>query len=338
MAITNFPYGIASFGVPLIGGFGGIPLTGSWFFVDYQYGDDGNGVASGRTATGGQTGGAPPNAPMKTLAGAHSLCLAGNNDVVVIMSDGTTASTQRTSATIAWTKNATHLLGMAAPVMQGNRARISTTAGLTTNVNPLMSVSAADCIFANFSFFQGVGQATTDEQLINITGLRNYWSNVQFGGMGHANGAARAGSYCILLDAAEENSFDGCTIGLETIQRSAANASVRVRNGAHRNNFRNCDFAMAASQTSPLALDLNASNALNGGSMQMTNCSFRNLLGISGAATPAVVATIASDVNGVLYFYNCAAMATNWSANTTLVQNSSGAAAIADGGLSVAIS
>jgi hypothetical protein len=327
-----------SAGVPVLGSFNGIPLTGSWFFVDYQYGSDGNGVASGRTASGGTVGGAPPNAPMKTLAAAHNLCLAGNNDVVVLMSDGTTASTQRQTTTLSWTKNATHLLGMSAPCMEGQRARISTASGATTNLNPLVSISASDCIFANFSMFQGVGQASTDEQLINITGLRNYFGNVQFGGMGNAVGAGRAGSYIILLDGAEENLFEHCSVGLETIQRSAANASVKVRNGAHRNNFRNCDFPMAASATSPLFLDVNATNALNGGSMRFRDCTFSSLLNISSAATPAVVAVVASDANGTVYFSNCAAVATNWAANGTLVQVSNSAVSSPDGGLAVAIS
>lgn len=320
MTYTNFPNGVTSFGMPLIGGIGGIPLTGNWFFVDYQYGSDGNGVASSRTATGGQSGGASPSAPMKTIQGAHDLCLAGNNDVVVIMSDGTTASTQRTAATITWSKNATHLLGMGAPVMEGNRARISTVSGQATNVNPLMAVTAADCIFCNFSLFQGVGQSATDEKLIDISGLRNYWGNVQFGGMGHAAGAARAGSYVILLDAAEENLFEHCSIGLETIARSAANASVKIRTGAHRNNFRNCDFPMYATATSPIFIDADASNSLNGGSMQVKNCVFRALQNVTSAAVPAAVSTVASDSNGTIFFSGCTALATAWAATTELVQ------------------
>lgn len=315
MTTTNFPYGIAGSGVPLIGGINGIPLTGNWFFCDYASGSDGNGVVS--SAYGG---GAGPDAPMKTIAAAHSLCLAGNNDVVVIMGDGSTTASQRLEATLTWSKNATHLIGITAPVMEAQRARITTLTTATTNINPLMTVSASGCIFMNFSFFQGVGQATTDEQLIDITGSRNYFGNVQFGGMGHANGAARAGSYCILLSGGGENLFEHCSVGLETIQRSAANANVRVRSGAQRNQFRDCEFPMAASATSPLYVDANASNALNGSTMKFTRCSFRALLNVSGAATPSTTSTVAADANGTIYYDNCTTIAGSWAATTELVQ------------------
>jgi hypothetical protein len=335
---TNFPGGLSSFGVPVIGGINGIPLTGSWFFVDYANGSDGNGVASGRTATGGNVGGATPEAPMKTLSAAHNLCLAGNNDVVVIMGDGSTTGTQRLTETLTWSKNATHLIGITAPVWEAQRARISTLTTATTNINPLMTVSASGCYFSNFSFFQGVGQSATAEQLIQITGSRNYFGNIQFGGMGAAAGAAVATSYIIYLNGGGENTFEHCSIGLETIQRDAANASVIVRNGAQRNTFVDCQFPMAASDTDPLWVDVNATNALNGSTMTFRRCLFRNLLNISSAATPAVVTVVAADANGTVYFDQCGAQATAWAANSTRVQVTNGAAGVAAGGLAVAIS
>jgi hypothetical protein len=307
MALTNFPNGVTSFGVPLVGGLGGIPLTGTWYFCDYANGSDGN-------------DGLSPENPLKTISRAHELCTAGNNDVVVIIGDGSTTATQRLESTLTWSKNATHLIGETAPSMEGQRARISTLTTATTNINPLMTVSASGCIFANFSFFQGVGQATTDEQLINITGSRNYFGNVQFGGMGHANGAARAGSYVIQISGGGENLFEHCSIGIETIARSAANASVRLRSGAQRNNFRNCDFPMYATQTSPIFIDANATNSLNGSSTKVKDCMFLALQNVSSAAVPAAVATVAADANGTIFFSGCTALATAWAATTELVQ------------------
>lgn len=276
------------------------------------------------------------NSPFNSLTAGYNRAVAGNNDIVVLVGNGGTTASARLATTLDWAKNATHLVGVTAPVQEAQRARITTVTGATVNVNPLMTVSASGCIFSNFSFFQGIGQSATDEQLINITGSRNYFGNVQFGGMGAAAGAARAGSYNILLSGGGENLFDRCSIGLETIQRSAANANVRVRSGAQRNQFWDCEFVMAASATSPLYLDVNASNALNGSTLVMRRCLLRNLLNISSAATPAVAITVAADANGTIVVDSCKAMATDWSAASTLVQLINGAADAQAGGLAIA--
>jgi hypothetical protein len=219
--------------------------------------------------------------------------------------------------------------------MEAQRARISHLTTATVNINPLMTVSASGCIFGNFSFFQGVGEAGEEEQLLQITGSRNYFGNIQFGGMGAQVGGDDADSYVIYLNGGGENLFERCSIGLETIQRNAANASVRVRSGAQRNQFVDCDFPMAADDTDPLWVDANATNALNGSTMTFKRCFFRNLLNITGAATPAVVAVVAADANGTVYFVDSAAQATAWAAASTRVQIVNGADSVDSGGLSV---
>lgn len=294
-------------GVPILGGMGGLPLaTGNFFFVDYLNGNDG---ATGQA-----------NDPLKTIAQAYAYMTDGNNDVCVIVGDGGTAATQRLSESLTWAKDACHLIGMTAPVPFFQRARISTLSTQTTNINPLMTISASGCIFANFSFFQGVGQSATDEKLIDITGSRNYFGNVHFGGMGAAAGAARAGSYIMYLNGGSENLFDHCGIGMRSVARSAANASVKIANGAQDNEFRNSRFIMYPTANSPLFLDASGSNALNGSFMVFTECSFQYLDNVSSATQPAVVATVASDVNGVVLFDRCTSMAAKWAAASSNIQ------------------
>lgn len=298
---TNFT-GLAVNGVPIVSSGGAPFFTGRWIFCDAINGSDGNqGYA---------------NSPVQTLGQAYSLATAGKNDVIVIVSDGTSNSSQRLSSTLVWAKNATHLIGMSANTIMGQRARISTATGQTTNINPLMQITASDCYFSNFSFFQGVGQAATDEKLCEVTGLRNFFGNIQFGGMGHANGAARAGSWILKLTGAEENTFAGCVIGLETIQRSAANASVVVSSGAHRNSFLGCYFMMAASATSPLFVDLSEASCLNGGSMLFQNCTFTNLVNISGAQVPTAAFSLNAAVNGTVFVDRSTTNAGKWAAAT----------------------
>ena len=50
MGLTNFPNGISSFGVPVLGGILGIPFTGTYWFVDPVNGLDGNAGTSPQTA------------------------------------------------------------------------------------------------------------------------------------------------------------------------------------------------------------------------------------------------------------------------------------------------
>ena len=307
MPLTNFPHGISSFGVPVLGSIGGIPFTGNYWFVDPASGADGN---SGNS----------PSSALQTLDRAHTLATDGNNDVVVLIGDGTTTATARQSSTLTWSKNATHLVGVAAPSMYAQRARISTATGATANLAPLMTVSGNGCMFANFSFFQGVGEASTDEKLIDITGSRNYFYNVQFGGMGSANGAARAGSYVISLSGGE-NLFEHCAIGLETQARSAANASVKLSgSSAQRNEFRDCEFQMYPTASSPLFLDASTSGVLNGSTMQFKRCAFRALMNATSSTQPSVTATVHAAVNGTIYFDNCSTVAAKWAAATTEIK------------------
>ncbi len=303
MTLTAYPNGLSSFGIPVLGGIFGIPFSGNYYFVDAVTGADGNAGSA--------------DSPMATLTGAYGRCVAGNNDVVIIVGDGSTTATQRLSATLVWAKSATHLVGMTAPTAISQRARISTATGATANVNPLVQVTAQGCVFANFSLFQGVGETATAEQLWSEEGQRNYYWNVQFGGMGSVAGASEAASYSLRLYGASENTFDGCTIGLDTRDRDEANASLLIRKNATptastRNVFRDCLFPMRATAATPLFVDLNESGSIDR-FVLFKNCTFINF----GTAVTAVVGFHASQ-GGYAVMDNCTAVnAADWTASDT---------------------
>jgi hypothetical protein len=299
MALTNFPNGITSFGVPVLGNIGGLPLTGTYFFVNPATGSD-------------AYDGLSPDQAFSSLTAAYNAATAGNNDVIVLIGDGSTAGTARLTSTLTWAKNATHLIGVTAPTMISQRARISHSTTATTNFK-LMNITASGCIFANFSLFQGIGQASTDEQLADISGDRNYFGNVQFGGMGAANGAARAGSYCVYLNDGDENTFDGCTFGLDTINRSAANASVKFGGQSQRNIFQNCLFPMYATATSPWFIDANSVGSIDRFQL-FKGCSFVN----TGTSTLAGVVSFNASQGGKIVLDNCTVVgAAVWTASAT---------------------
>ena len=276
--------------------------------------------------------GKTPGTAVASLVTALGLTTAAQNDVVVLIGDGATTGTARLTATLDWAKNAVHLIGVGAGVLENKRTRISHAAAAVTNLSPMITVSAAGCLFADFNAFQGTGESAKDEELMEVTGSRNYFVNVGLQGIAAAAGAARAGSNDLLITGGGENTWRNCLIGIETIQRSAANAVVRVRSLAQRNRFESCEFVMAASATSPIFVDVDEQNALNGSSLIFKDCFFRNLINVSSAADPAVVCTYDSaNVNGTIYFINCVMNATKWAAAGAEVQIGSTSAATIDG-------
>jgi len=72
MPLTNFPGGLSSFGIPVMGS-GFIPTTtGKYFFVDSNTGSNSN---DGRS----------PDSPLATIDYAIGLCTANKGDVIVVM-------------------------------------------------------------------------------------------------------------------------------------------------------------------------------------------------------------------------------------------------------------
>src|ERR1035437_9502861 len=98
-------YLLNQFGTPLWGVGGNPAFTGNWFWVDETNGSDGN------------SGG--PTDALKTLTQALSLCTSNNNDVIFL------TGTVHVTATVAWNKSRTHLIGLGPSLATEARARIS---------------------------------------------------------------------------------------------------------------------------------------------------------------------------------------------------------------------
>lgn len=178
--------------------------------------------------------------PFATIAAAFAACTADQNDVVLYVGGPTSVTL---SAALDWSKNYTHLVGLCAPTHAAQRSRIFQLSTLT-GASPLLTISASGCVFKDFYIFQGVDDATS---LINVsvTGGRNYFENVHFAGGGHASQAIDGGA-SLKLDAAEENLFVRCTIGVDTIDAATGMVGLLFDGEAHRNLFRDCVFRMRA--------------------------------------------------------------------------------------------
>jgi len=116
MPLTNYPNGISSFGVPVMGG-GGIPATpGNVLFVDYGNGSDGVTVKSNSARH-----------AFKTIDAAYDAARTNKDDVIALIGNSSHALTEM--LTVA--KNRVHFVGVDATNRRyGQNAKISL--GVTT--------------------------------------------------------------------------------------------------------------------------------------------------------------------------------------------------------------
>lgn len=298
MPLSHFPHGISSFGSPM----GGIlPLMGGRvastgdakvYFVDPANGSDGN------------TGFSPDKA-LDTITAAYNKTVDKAGDVVYLLNDGNTSGSARETAGIVWSNDNTHLVGLCAPSIN-QRSRI-TPASNTTDVDaftPFLTVSGNGNIFMNVSLVQGNSEDGVASVGISCTGLRNYFSDVSVLTGQHANQGDEV-SYSVQITG-EENVFDRCYIGTDTISRgnNAASANVRFGSGATdqaaRNIFRDCYFMMFADDTEPLFISMQNENDAMRWNL-FDNCNFIN----TGSST-IDAAVVWTGTSSRLFLKNCA--------------------------------
>ena len=305
MSLTNFPNGITSFGVPVLGTIGGLPFTGNYYFVDPVIGADGNEGT--------------PEQPLKTLYGALAKCTAGNNDVVVLVGNGSSTGSARlstalaqsinsaaTTGTLNWNKDATHLIGVAAPTSVAQRARIAPPTGTYTaatfNSDAFINVTASGCYFANLSVFCGFSTGSASMIAWTDSGSRNAYSNVNIYGMADAASAGGANARTLKLNGGGEHTFINCTLGGDTVARSAANATVELAGGTARNSFIDCVFPFQCSAGTPLGLKVGAASGMDRYAL-FKGCTFVNNIGSTSTSMTAL-ATLAASAGGQVVIKN----------------------------------
>lgn len=306
MALTNFPSGLSSFGIPVLGG-AALPFTGRYFFVDPVNGSDGN-------------KGDSPGKAFSSLYAAHAACTSGNNDVVYLIGNGAASGTARlslanaqvvdssvTAGTLVWSKNATHLIGITAPTGVAQRARLAPPTGTYTVTTfgsaNFVTVSGAGCMFANFSLFHGFSTGGAAQICWTDTGGRNYYDNVDFGGIADAGSAADAGSRSLKVGSAGsgENTFHRCTIGLDTVTRSVANASLELAGATPRNRFIECIFPFMTSSATTLGI-LGTGNSCVDRFNLFERCVFINNTKSTSTAMTALASFTTASPGGMLMF------------------------------------
>lgn len=281
-------------GVPL-GGSGMLPVLGGGakaFFVDPANGADGN-------------SGLKPDDALDTVAAAYALAVDKRGDVIYLLNDGNTSGSAREAAGLTWAKDNTHLVGLCAPSIN-QRARITppSTATVIATFSPMLTVSGHGCIIKNIALVQGISTDGSASVGITCSGNRNYFENVSVLTGQHANQGDEASEWVRVTG--EENVFESCYIGTDTIARGgAASANVRFGDGtgsqATRNVFRNCIMPMFADDTDPLFVRVSAVADIQRWNY-FENCNFIN----TGSSTLAQAVAVVGSATGKLFFKDCA--------------------------------
>jgi hypothetical protein len=267
--------------------------TSRAFFVHGSLGSDGNpGTAKD---------------PLKTITAAYGLCTSGAGDTVYVLNDGTTSATVRDAA-LVWAKNNTHLVGLCAPTLVNQRARISPPTTITDDVDaytPYLTLSGSGCVISNISWFQGNSEDSKASVGVKVTGSRNVLKNVAIITGAHANQGDEA-TYQLQVTGSE-NTFEDCYIGQDTAAagNNAAYANLRFGSGAGdeatRNVFRRCIFPMFADDTEPAFVRVVGLTDIQRWNL-FEDCVFIN----TGTSTLDAAVVSPGSVTGKLFFKDCA--------------------------------
>ena len=279
MSYTKGGQNIAGqFGMPLYGIAGRPPFTGNYFWVDAAAGSDGN------------TGG--PQDPLATLTAAHALCTAGNNDVVFL------TGVYKPTATLTWSKNATHLIGLDPPsaLGAGSTISIANAAATTGAFSPLVNVTAVGCLFEGITAISGIAQAAAQVTWADAGGSNTY-VRCLLNQVANATAAAHAGNRALTL-ASKGNTFVDCVIGGDGIVRATGtNYTMETLAGSGSSIFKGCVFPMWSSVAA--SAQINAATATGTGFFVFDSCAFINAMGNAGATASTLPLVISATAGAV---------------------------------------
>jgi len=318
MGLTNFPNGISSFGIPIMGS--GVPATfGDVYFVDYRKGSDGNKGKSKSRA-------------FKTLSKAYASVTSNNNDVILIDGDSEVVET----AMIDWSKNRVHVIGLNGALGHyGPGARVSI--GVTTDTADiaLLQVTGVRNTFTGIKFGSS-NTLTQAKYCVADAGEYTRWCNCEFIHTGQAAVTTAAEILCN----GDSSQFYNCTIGgtaytvTATSNRACLLFDREIVSGkvARDNYFENCLFLRCTSDADNLFAYWTATNDAER-FVIFKNCIFINnttggttmTVGFKSAVTNAIVLfkdcvvtgttnPIGDTNNSSLYIYGTVA-----DGNTTMV-------------------
>ena len=246
MVLTNFPNGVTSFGIPLMGG-GGIPaMYGNVYFVDYANGSDGNSGASVDQA-------------VKTLSHAYTKFTSDQNDMILINGDDPVEE----DAMVTLNSNKTHIVGLGVFGATDPEPRIKeSSTGISVAQAATMKVT-------------GWGNSLTNVRIINqgtdVASVTSLWdagegtvfTNCQFAKFGDLGETAVSD----VEARGDSTTWRHCKFGVDTLQQTAARPTLWIKGtGAYarmKNNvFEDCYFVSRSTETDKFFVSVYDGNSL----------------------------------------------------------------------------
>ena len=294
--MSTFPDQLFHFGGIPVASNGMLPLLGGSakaYFVDPANGNDSN------------SGSRPdPSHSLDTVSTAEGKTVDKQGDVVYLLNDGNTSGTSRESAEIEWDKDNTHLVGLAAPTGISQRARIAPpTSGYTGTANPLMTVSGHGNIFANVQIGHFHNTDAVASRGVDVEGNRNYFYNIHIVGIGGANVGDEANAADLYINGGAENTFERCTIGVDTIAMSTTCSKVELVGAATRNVFIDSLFLAFDDAGNALFVKVDGSGDIDR-FVLFKGCAFINAVESTGTSMTSAV-NVHNTCGGLVMFQNC---------------------------------
>ena len=202
----------------------------------------------------------------------------------------------------------------------------------------MITVSGDNNSFSNLSI-SNFGDDALALGGVSVTGNRNHFSNCHIVGAGNATPGAVTSAYSLKIDGGQENTFDACVIGTDSVLKAAANGEIAFDGDAWRNRFYDCEV-VSYSETAGKGAIISADATAFDGWQVFSRCRFMNFYtnGITGL-TSAFIGTAPN--SGYLLMDSCSLA--GWSAwdsvggNDTVYVSNSDATASGAGGIATTI-
>lgn len=302
------------------------PIRGNWYFVDPQSGASTN---NGRTI----------KRAFANITSAYAACTSGAGDGIAIISSGTTTAHTTSylidGEEIDWTKNAITVVGVSSGCRMFGRARIASKATTGDALTYMIDVQGDNNAFINLHIANFGSDATALGGVI-VSGNRNYFENCHFIGAGNATPGAETGAYSLKINGGQENTFEKCTFGTDSVIKAAANGEIIFDGTAWRNTFYDCDIRCYSATAGKGAVNFSDTSAISGVQI-FSRCRFINW-NENGIAASTAAFIGSTPTSGEVLIDSCSLVGWSaWDATAKVYVANSDATASGAGGIATTV-